>query len=207
MAGRTIDFTTPANEAQLQAVAARLRERNFDTVIVDSSADARAAVLQRLPEGAEVHSGKSKTLEDAGIFQVLMESDRYDFLRRRTLKMDRATQADEIRKLIAAPDVMLGSVQALTEAGEMVVASATGSQIGPYASGARQVILVVGAQKLVPDLDTAFRRVREHVQPYEDARLREQLGVGTVLARIVILEREGRPGRTTVILVREPIGV
>jgi len=207
MAERTLDFATPASETRLEQVAERLRERNFEVVIVDTAGDAREAVLSRIPDGADVHSGKSKTLEDAGIFGALMESDRYNFLRKRTLKMDRQTQATEIRKLGAAPDVMVGSVQAVTEAGQLVAASASGSQIGPYASGAGQLILVLGSQKLVPDLDAALARIRDHVMPYEDARLREQMGIGTQLARILILERDFRPGRTTIVLVRQPLGV
>jgi L-lactate utilization protein LutC len=202
----TTDFAQPASEAVLQTVAERLRERNFETIIVANAAEAKAAVMERIPDGVEIHSGKSKTLEDIGVFAELMRSDRYDFVRKRTSKMDRKTQAREIRKLGASPDVMLGSVQALTEAGQLVVASASGSQIGPYASGAGTLILVVGSQKIVPDLDTALRRITEHVQPYEDARLREQIGIGTKLTRILILEREFYPGRTTVVLVREPVG-
>lgn len=207
MAERTLDFTTPPSAARLAEVAERLRERNFQVLIVDTAADAGTAVLERVPQGSEVHTGKSKTLEDAGIFQALMESDRYDFLRKRIFKMDRQTQAREIRKLGSAPDFMLGSVHAVTEAGQLVTASASGSQLGPYASGAGQLILVVGSQKLVPDLEAALARIRDHVQPYEDERLREQMGVGTQLARILVLERDFRPGRTTIILVREPVGV
>ncbi len=207
MSTSTIDFATPASEATLTAVAERLRERNFEAIIVGTLAEARAAVMERIPDGAEVHSGKSKTLEDIGVFSELMESDRYDFVRKKTLKMDRKTQMREITKMGASPDYMLGSVHALTEAGQLVTASASGSQLGPYASGARTLILVVGSQKIVPDLDAALRRVTEYVQPYEDARLREQMGIGTKLARILILERDFNPGRTTVILVREPVGV
>jgi hypothetical protein len=202
----TTDFAQPASEAMLQTVAERLRERNFETIIVANGAEAKAAVLERIPEGVEIHSGKSKTLEDIGLFAELMASDRYDFVRKRTSRMDRKTQAREIRRLGAAPDIMLGSVQALTQAGQLVVASASGSQIGPYASGAGTLILVVGSQKIVPDLDTAIRRITDHVQPYEDARLREQMGIGTKLTRILILERDFNPGRTTVVLVREPVG-
>ncbi len=207
MSAPTIEFATPASEATLDAVADRLRERNFEVLIVATAADAKAAVLERIPEGAEVHSGKSKTLEDTGIFQELMGSGRYDFLRQRISKMDRKTQAREMRKLGAAPDIMVGSVHAVTEAGQLVAASASGSQLGPYAYGAGTLILVVGSQKIVPNLDVALRRIIEHVQPYEDARLREQMGVGTKLARILILEQDFSPGRTTVILVREPVGV
>jgi hypothetical protein len=204
---QTLNFTAPASEPELESLAARLRERNFEVVIVDSAADAKAAVMERIPAGSQVHSGKSKTLEDAGLVQDLMESDRYDFVRRRTLKMDRKTQGDEIRKMSAAPDIMLGSVQAVTEDGQLLFASASGSQIGPLGSGAGNVILVVGSQKIVPDLDSALRRIREHVMPYEDARLREQLGIGTKLTRILIIEQDFAPGRTTVVLVRDPIGI
>ena len=207
MAMTTADFATPATEAELEALAGRLRERNFEVVIVQDAAEAKSEVLKRIPEGATVHSGKSKTLEDAGVFDELMSSERYDFLRRRTSKMDRNTQGDEIRKLNSAPDVMLGSVHAVTEAGQLVITSASGSQIGPIASGAGKLVLVIGSQKVVPDLDSAFRRIQEHVFPWEDARLREAMNIGTAITRTLILDRDFRPGRTTIILVREPIGI
>jgi L-lactate utilization protein LutC len=207
MAMSTVDFAAPASEAELEALAGRLRERNFEVVIVQNGEEAKAEVMKRIPEGAKVHSGKSKTLEDAGLFKEFMENERYDFVRRTTMKMDQRTQRDEMRKLGAAPDVMVNSAHAVTEAGQIVITSASGSQIGPIASGAGKLILVIGAQKIVPDLDTAFRRIQEYVFPYEDARLREVLGVGTQITRTLILERDFVPGRTTIVLVRDPIGV
>jgi len=203
----TVDFAAPASEAELEALAEKLRARNFEVVIVQDGAEAKAQVLNRIPEGAQVHSGKSKTLEDAGLFKEFMEGDRFDFVRKRTMKLDPKTQRDEIRKLGAAPDVMVNSAHAVTEEGQIVITSASGSQIGPIASGAGRLILVIGSQKIVPDLDAAFRRIREHVFPYEDARLREAMGIGTKITRTLILDQDFMPGRTTVILVRTPIGV
>jgi len=203
----TVDFAVPASEAELEALAEKLRARNFEAVIVQDGAEAKAEVLKRIPEGAQVHSGKSKTLEDAGLFKEFMEGDRFDFVRKRTMKLDPKTQRDEMRKLGAAPDVMVNSAHAVTEEGQIVITSASGSQIGPIASGAGRLILVIGSQKIVPDLDAAFRRIREHVFPYEDARLREAMGIGTKITRTLILDQDFMPGRTTVILVREPIGV
>src|SRR2546427_5116003 len=207
MAMTTVDFAAPASEAAWEAVAEKLADLNFEVVIVQDCAEAKTEVLKRIPEGAQVHSGKSKTLEDAGLFKEFMEGDRFDFVRKRTMKLDQRTQRDEIRRLGAAPDVMINSAHAVTEDGQIVVTSASGSQIGPIASGAGQLILVIGSQKVVPDLDTAFRRIREHVFPYEDARLREAIGIGTKITRTLILDQDFMPGRTTVILVREPIGV
>jgi len=204
---RAATYTTPASTDELDALAERLRARNFEALVVETAAEARQAVLDRIPDGVTIHSGKSKTLDDLGITQVLMDSDRYDFLRKRLYKMDRQTQAREIRQLGSAPDLMLGSVNAITKDGQLVAASATGSQLGPLASGAGQLLLVVGSQKIVADLDAALARIRDHVQPYEDQRLREQAGIGTILARILILERDFRPGRTTIVLVHESVGV
>jgi hypothetical protein len=207
MSTETAEFTTPATDEELEKIAEKLRERNFEAVIVETGEQAKAEVVKRLPDGAEVHSAKSKTLEDIGVFSELNDTDTYVFLRKQLFKMDRATQAREMRKLVAAPDFELGSVHAITEAGQLVEASASGSQMGPYSAASGHLILVVGSQKIVPDLDTALRRIRDHVTPYEDARLRAQMGIGTVTARVLILERDFVPGHTTVILVKEPVGV
>jgi len=160
-----------------------------------------------IPDGAEVHSGKSKTLEDVGLYREVVESGRYDALRPRMYAMDRVTQAREMRKLVAAPDVMLGSVAAVTEDGALVAASATGSQLAGYASGAGRLILVVGSQKIVPDLDAALHRIHDVVFPWENEQVRARLGVDTILEKILVIYGEWQAGRTTVVLVREPVGV
>jgi hypothetical protein len=200
-------FTTPASEETLQRVAAKLQERNIEVVVVDDGDDARKLVLERLPKGAEVHSGKSKTLQEAGIFDLILDPSQYDALRNRYMKMDRQTQGREIRKLIAGPDFMLGSVNAVTEDGILVAASATASQLGPYASTAGKVILIVGSQKIVPDLETALRRIREYVLPWEDAQVRKMIPTGSFVGKILIVEREWVTGRMAVVLVRKPVGI
>ena len=207
MTQTTDNFSSPATEAMLQQVVSRLRERNIEAVVVDTGDDARKLVLERLPQGAEVHSGKSKTLQEAGILDLIQEPNRYDALRPRYLKMDRQTQGREIRKLIAAPDYMLGSVNAVTEDGILVAASATASQLGPYAATAGKVIFVVGSQKIVPYLEAALRRIRDYVLPWEDAQVRQMIPTGSFVGKTLIVEREWIAGRMAVILVRKPIGI
>ena len=192
---------------RIEAVAEVLRSHNIEAIVVDTGAEAKDVVLGLIPEGAEVHSGKSKTLEDIGLYAELAESGRFDALRPRMFQMDRATQGREIRKMISAPDFMVGSVAAVTEAGILVAASATGSQLGPYASGAGRLILVIGSQKIVPDLDAALRRVNDVVFPWEDAQVVERLGVHTILEKVLLIYGEWAAGRTTVVLVREPVGI
>ena len=200
------DFSAPASEERIQRAAAALRANNIDAVVVDTGADAKAEVLARIPDGAEVHSGASKSLQQIGVIAELESSPKVTWLRKQLLAMDRATQGREMRKLGAAPDVMLGSVAALTEDGKLVVASNSGSQIGPYAATAGKLILVIGAQKIVTDLDEAMRRVYEHALPLETERMRAAMGIDSFVSKLLVVNREARAGRTTAILVREPLG-
>jgi hypothetical protein len=74
-------FSTPASESELQHLVVKLKERNIEGIIVDNAEGARKQVLERIPVGAEVHSGKSKTLQDSGIMAIIQESNQYDALR------------------------------------------------------------------------------------------------------------------------------
>ena len=197
----------PAASDPLEDVAAILRTHNIEAIVVDTGDQARETVLGLIPDGAEVHSGKSRTLEDIGLYAELFESGRFDGIRPRMFKMDRATQGREIRKMVASPDFMVGSVAAITTDGTLVAASALGGQLGAYAAGAGRLILIVGSQKLVPDLDAAMRRIDEVVFPYENEQVRAKMGVDTMLAKVLLIHGEWQPGRTTVVLVREPVGI
>jgi hypothetical protein len=197
----------PSELDLVERVADAIRAHNIEAIVVDTRVQAHDAILAMIPDGAEVHSGKSKTLEDIGIQAKLMDSDRYDAIRPRMMAMDRATQGREIRKLSTSPDFMLGSVAAVTEDGALIAASGTGSQLAGYAAGAGRLILIVGSQKIVPNLDAALRRIDEVAFPYEDEQVMARLGVHTILEKLLIIYGEWTAGRTTVILVREPVGV
>jgi len=120
--------------------------------------------------------------------------------------MDRKTESDDIRRLGAAPDVMLGSVHAVTETGSLLTASMSGSQLGPYSSGAGRVILVVGTQKIVPDLEEGLQRIDEYSYTLEDARAQAAYGIRSAVNKILVINREIVPGRITVVLVDEVLG-
>jgi hypothetical protein len=199
-------YARPAGPESIERAAEGLRSRGFEALIVDDADKARALVLSLVPEGAEVGQGASATLDRLGITEAIEKSGRYDAVRPRTRAMDRRTQMREIRKLGAAPDVQINSVQALTEDGRIVVVSATGSQLGPVGFGAGKVILVVGSQKIVPDLDAALRRIEEYSLPLEDAKMVELYGQHSAIRKMLVLNGDF-PGRVTVVLVREPVGV
>ena len=200
------EFTRLATDEQIESVVKALEANNIRVILVENREEARKLVLQLVPQGAEVYANISKTLEKIGITEEIDQSGRYDAVRPKVLALDRKTQADEIRILRARPAYIIGSIHAITEDGHMLTASNGGSQLAPYAYGASKVILVVGTQKIVKDLNEAFRRIEEYSYPLEDARLRAAMGVPSSIGKLLIVNREAIPGRTTVILVKEELG-
>jgi L-lactate utilization protein LutC len=199
-------FTDPAPVERLERAAAALTAKNFAVEILDDAAAARTRIKDLIPEGASVFTGASETLRLSGIEEDINNSGRYEAIKPRGLAMDRATQMDEIRRLFASPDVIVGSVAALTETGSLVVASGSGRQLPAYAGGAARAIWVVGAQKVVPDLSAALRRVEDHCLPLENDRAMKVYGWPSAINRLLILNAEPHPERGTVLLLREAIG-
>jgi len=199
-------FGTVADEASVKRTVAALEANGIIVLRAPDAAAAKRIVLDLIPDGSQVYHGASQTLDVVGIADEIDKSGRYDSLRPRIWSMDRKTQADEIRRLGAAPDVMLGSVHAVTETGSLLAASMSGSQLGPYVSGAGRVILVVGTQKIVPNLEQGLRRINEYAWRLEDARAQAAYGIHSAVNKVVIINREITPGRITVVLVDEVLG-
>ena len=200
------EFSRVASREQILAVAQALEGNGITTSVVDSGEEARQAVRSLLPVGAEVYNNTSRTLETVGIAEDIESSGLYQPLRLRLYQMDREMQGREMRQLAAAPDWVVGSVHAVTEQGSLLVASASGSQLGPIVSGAGHVVLVVGRQKVVPDFDSALRRVYEYCFPLEDLRAREAYGVPSGVNNLLVINKAVSPGRLTAILVNESLG-
>lgn len=198
-------FTALPDEETLVATAAALEARGFSAEIVDDADRAREAVLARIPHGSLVVTNPSVTLEQTGIAAAIDDGGSYGSARARIAALDRTTQLREIKTIFVLPDFALGSVHAVTHDGTLVVASALGSQLASYAWGAANVIFVVGAQKLVPDLDWARERLDEHCLELEDERARAAYGQGSRVGKILEIHQED-PGRIHVVLIRTAIG-
>ena len=199
-------FTDAAPAASLERAAAALTAHGFTAEILNDAAAARARIRDLIPEGASVFTGASETLRLSGIDADINTSGRYDAVKSRSLALDRVRDLDEIWRLISTPGVIVGSVHAVTETGSLVIASASGSQLPGYAGGAARAIWIAGAQKVVPDLATALRRVEDHCLPLESARTQVAYGWLSAINRLLILHAEPYPGRGTVLLLRQAIG-
>jgi len=196
------DFSRLSTDAQINRTALALEANGIHTLIAEDGKQANKLFFELLPEGSQVFQGASITLDTLGITAHIEGSGCFDAIRPQLRSLDRQTQSDKIRSLGASPEYMVGSVSAVMEDGRVLVASATGSQLGPYVSGAKKVIWVVGAQKLVQGLEQGMRRIEEYILPLENERLLKAYGMHTSLNKILIIQKE-RPGRISMILVKE----
>ena len=199
-------YAKAATHAQVERAAARLEEHGIHTVVVPNRAEALRTLGSLIPEKSAVLLATSETLNQIGFSQEVNDSGQYESIRKRLMAMDRKTQEPEWRQLSQSPPYVVGSVHAVTEHGDLLIASATGSQLGPYAFGAGKVVWVVGAQKVVPTLEDGLKRLREYSLPMEDARALVAYGVNSSLNKILIISREAIPGRATIVLVEEVLG-
>src|SRR5258706_9887635 len=163
-------FTVLPDPETLDATVIALEEHGSSVEVVDDLDAAREAVLARIPEGSAVMTNTSVTLDETGIAGAINDGGPYKSLRTKMLALDYETQAQEMKTIAGQPDFALGSVQAITREGVLLMASASGSQLAQYAWGAANIILVVGAQKLVPTLDDARDRIFQPSMKLEDAR-------------------------------------
>ena len=164
-------FTTLPDENTLQATVVALEEHGFSVEVAGDLDAARQAVLARIPEGSSVMTNASVTLAETGVADAINDGGgRWESARNKMFALDFATQAQEMKAISGQPDYALGSVHAVTRGGTLVIASASGSRLASCAWGAANVIVVVGAQKLVPTLGAAHERIYQHSLPLEDAR-------------------------------------
>jgi hypothetical protein len=198
-------WTALPDDATLEATVVALEEHGSSVEVVDDLGAARETVLARIPEGSSVMTNTSVTLDETGIAGAINDGGPYESLRTKMLALDYETQAQEMKTIAGQPDFALGSVHAVTREGVLVVASASGSQLAQYAWGAANIILVVGAQKLVPTLDDARERIFEHSMKLEDARAMAAYGQNSAVGKILEIHQE-RPGRIHVVLIRRSVG-
>ena len=198
-------FTALPDAQDLAATVVALEEHGFSVEVVDDLDGARTAVLARIPAGSSVMTNTSVTLQETGIADAINDGGPYESARNKMFALDFETQAQQMKAIGGQPDYALGSVHAVTRDGTLVIASASGSQLASYAWGAANVIFVVGAQKLVSDLDAAHQRVYQHSLKLEDARAQAAYGQHSYVGKVLEIHQE-LPGRIHIVLVRQPVG-
>jgi hypothetical protein len=200
------EFTQLASAQQVEKTVQALQAHGIQAVVFDTGEEASKYVLDLIPDGAEVYNSPSSTIEAIGLAEQIEHPNRFQAVRTRVAALNYVTQRNEMRKMVAAPDVLVGSVQAITEQGEVLIASASGSQLSAAVFGANTVIWVAGTQKLVHTLADGLRRVREHSLPLESERAQQIYGQGSAINKLLTINAEHEPGRITIVLVKQQLG-
>lgn len=202
-------FDELASQQSIEKVVTTLESHNIHAVVVDTGNEAHETVLTLIPRGVSVMNGSSRTLEQIGFIEHLKSGDHGWDNKHKTIitEKDPAKQA-QFRKQALLADYYLGSVHAVTEEGEFIVASNSGSQLPHIAYSSSNLILIVGTQKIVADLMEGMKRLKEYVVPLEDENMKQKYGVGTRLNKVLIVKGESpMSGRKiTMILVKEKLG-
>lgn len=202
-----MEWNTLASQEQIDKTISALTANGIHVAMVDTKEAAHEAVVALIPSGAEVMTMTSVTLEETGISQTLNDTAKYNPSRDRLYSLDKATQGKEMNVLGSTSEWTVGSVHAVTEQGEVVIASNTGSQLPAYAYASPHIVLVVGAQKLVATLDQAMKRIYDYVLPLESERAQKAYGVaGSNVSKLLIINKETQPGRITMVIVKESLG-
>ncbi len=197
-----------ASAQTIQNTIQALQQNGIEALTVDSGKKAKEKVLELIPQGSEVMTMTSVTLDAIGLSEEINKPDgKFKPVRDRLYAMDRKTEAQEMNRLGAAPQFAIGSAHAVTQDGHVLIASNTGSQLPAYAYAAGRVIWVVGSQKVVKNTDEGIRRIYEHTLPLESERAKKAYGVpGSAVNKILIVNKEITQGRITIILVKEKLG-
>lgn len=196
----------PYNEAALARTVEALQARNMHVLVAETREAALDALIQLLPAGAEICDSTSETLDAIGFTAYVRSNPRYTNLHDRYEAATDPTTRNELRRRASIAEYFIGSVQAIAETGEIFISSSSGSQLAPYVYAARQVILVVGVQKIVPTFDAAMQRVRGHTLVRHDQWLADMGRTPTPIGKLGIIEYESQPERLTVLLVKESLG-
>ena len=198
--------TTLANSESIQRTIEGLAARNVEAFLVDSREAALAKIQELVPEGSEVFVNTSETLETIGYAEYMHGNDKYVNLHDQMMAQPDPASQREFRRKTTTADYFVGSVQAIAETGEIVIASSSGSQIGAYSYGARRVILVAGTQKICPSLAEAEARTRGWTLELHDRWLEGRGVAPTPIGKFLVMEHEPVVGRISMVLIPESLG-
>jgi L-lactate utilization protein LutB len=196
-----------------------LARRNIAAHYCQTGDEARELVLSMIPDGAMVMAGSSTTMEQIGLEAALKAEQRFDYMRTRVRAHNDKMIRDEARRLSTVAEFYLGSANAISLTGEILLADSSGNRVAGYAFGGRRVIIVAGVNKLVQTVDEAMRRVRtaatqeairlDHHPPCRPdgiCRNYECYPPDRQCGKMLIIEKENEPGRMDLVLIEEVLG-
>jgi hypothetical protein len=194
------------SEQDIAATVAALEKSNITVIRVKDGASALEKIKELIPPGSEVMNGTSTTLIEIGYEDLMNGQHNWLDLHKAIISDNDERTRNDLRHRSITSEYFLSGVNAIAQTGQILACDASGSRVGAWPFGAQNLILVSGVNKIVPTLQDALKRIWDYAYPLEDARARKVYGTPSQIGKCVILAKEGRPGRTTLILIEEILG-
>ena len=156
-------------ENTIKKTVENLRRNNMVPYVVEKGSDVLPLLKTLLPEGASVGVGGSETLTKLGVISFLREGN-YKFFDRYAKGLTRPEAVEVMRQSLLA-DVFLTSSNAVTEKGELYNVDGNGNRVAALCFGPKEVLVIVGANKIVKDIKAAEERVKKIAAPKNCQRL------------------------------------
>lgn len=203
-----MNYSKVSSDKAIEKTITALKNNRIDTILVDNKKQALEKILENVPVGSKIMNGSSTTLKEIGFSEMLKSGNhKWINLHEEILKeKDRDLQSNLRRTSITDADYFLCSVNAITEDGKLVAVDASGSRVGALPFAAKNVLIVAGANKIVPDIEGAFARIKNYVINLENERAMKAYGVKSSLNKWIIIEKEFVPNRIKLILIKESLG-
>lgn len=204
-----MDFNKLASEESLNKTKKSLEEKGYNVHMTENKEKAMEMIKELIPPGASVMNGSSVTLEQVGLVDYLKEGKHgWNNLHEAILTEEDKDKRSQLRKQALLSEYYLGSVHAMAEDGQFIIASNTGSQLPHVVYSSKNLIFVLSTKKIVPTLTDCFKRLEEHVVPLEDEHMKNLYGSGTALNKIIVFKGESKSTarKINIILVKEDLG-
>lgn len=198
---------------RMERTAENLRKNRMEAYLVKTKVEAVDLIEQLVPAGQSVACGGSTTLAEAGVMD-LIKSGRYEFWDRHAPGADR----EEMQLRAFGCDTYFASTNALTENGELINVDGYGNRVAAMIYGPKSVIVLAGYNKIVPDIEAGFERLRLWASPANNKRLSipnpctktgkcvDCKSENRICCSYVIHRQQRIQGRIKVILVAEQLG-
>ena len=204
-----------AFQAAAESIIKNLNQRNMEGYFCEDSTACVKKILEIMEDGAVIGWGGSQSIAECGLMDAI-HNGRYTLIDRMTAKTPEESRELYARTVMA--DYYLMSTNAITMDGELINIDGNGNRVACLIHGPKHVIMVVGMNKLVSNVEDGYRRVRDIATPANTKRLNKNtpcfhtgrcgdcLSPDCICNQVVITRRSGHAGRIKIFFVAEDLG-
>ena len=210
-----MDVRKMRNEKLGARVVAALESRNMEAYYVETKEEAVKKALELIPKGSSINMGGATSVKECGLYDAISNGE-YEFYDRDKVKTPK--EKEEIARKAFSSDYFLGSVNAMSADGVFINIDGNANRVAAYAFGPKNVLLIVGMNKVVKTQEDAMSRARNEAAPVNAQRF----GIDTpcskagscfdckspecICCQILVTRFSRQKGRFKIILVDENLG-